>query len=196
MACLVARQGRGLQRYTSTGGRVVVGCIPYKFKFQCDKPIDQAVEVLVISSQKGHGMMFPKGGWESDESIHEAVCREALEEAGVQGHVESKLGNWNYTSRRCGLTYEGMMFPLNVTEELGQWPEMHARKRRWVSRIYDVALSNSFVPREMKEPTTDFLLILGETGDGGRSKSRVPACLDDRSAGQFGCAPQGASMFG
>ncbi|XP_020090038.1 nudix hydrolase 17, mitochondrial-like isoform X4 [Ananas comosus] len=169
MACLVARQGRGLQRYTSTGGRVVVGCIPYKFKFQCDKPIDQAVEVLVISSQKGHGMMFPKGGWESDESIHEAVCREALEEAGVQGHVESKLGNWNYTSRRCGLTYEGMMFPLNVTEELGQWPEMHARKRRWVTAA------------EARAGCQHVWMI--EALDSLVARLKVPACLDDRRAG-------------
>ncbi|OAY79288.1 Nudix hydrolase 17, mitochondrial [Ananas comosus] len=199
MACLVARQGRELQRYTSTGGRVVVGCIPYKFKFQCDKPIDQAVEVLVISSQKGHGMMFPKGGWESDESIHEAVCREALEEAGVQGHVEvsfvftlkhayisfslkgallikdccvvaqSKLGNWNYTSRRCGLTYEGMMFPLNVTEELGQWPEMHARKRRWVTAA------------EARAGCQHVWMI--EALDSLVARLKVPACLDDRRAG-------------
>ena len=78
MAVLVARQGRELQRYSQrTGGRIVVGCIPYRVR--CDGEL----EVLVITSQKGHGMMFPKGGWEEDESMDEAARREALEEAGV-----------------------------------------------------------------------------------------------------------------
>ena len=77
-AVLVARQGRELQRYSQrTGGRIVVGCIPYRVR--CDGEL----EVLVITSQKGHGMMFPKGGWEEDESMDEAARREALEEAGV-----------------------------------------------------------------------------------------------------------------
>jgi len=32
-AVMVARQGRELQRYSdSTGGRVVVGCIPYRLR--------------------------------------------------------------------------------------------------------------------------------------------------------------------
>ncbi|XP_072953738.1 nudix hydrolase 17, mitochondrial-like [Typha angustifolia] len=135
MVCLVARQGRELQRYTSGGGRLVVGCIPYKFRD--DKPFDidveETVEVLVITSQKGHGMMFPKGGWEIDENIDEAVLREALEEAGVQGDVEARLGNWRYRSRRYDQIYEGVMFPLNVTKELLQWPEMAVRKRKWVT---------------------------------------------------------------
>ncbi|KAJ6794454.1 nudix hydrolase 17, mitochondrial-like [Iris pallida] len=128
MACLVARQGRELQRYDGGGRRLVVGCIPYRLD-----TIDQAVEVLVISSQKGHGMMFPKGGWESDETITQAASREALEEAGVRGEVEDVLGKWEYKSRRYNTFYEGFMFPLHVTEELTNWPEMGARKRRWVS---------------------------------------------------------------
>ncbi|PKA61322.1 Nudix hydrolase 18, mitochondrial [Apostasia shenzhenica] len=132
---VVARQGRQLQRYTSCGRRLVVGCIPYKLNM--DDPstdeIDKAMQVLVISSQKGHGMMFPKGGWESDETIKQAASREALEEAGVHGHIESKLGRWMYKSNRNNVFYEGIMFPLNVTEELASWPEMEVRKRRWVT---------------------------------------------------------------
>lgn len=54
-----------------------------------DKNLEDASEVLVISAQrKGKGMLFPKGGWESDESIKEAALRESLEEAGVFGTVE------------------------------------------------------------------------------------------------------------
>ncbi|KAG2661346.1 hypothetical protein PVAP13_1KG500500 [Panicum virgatum] len=128
-AVLVARQGRELQRYSQrTGGRIVVGCIPYRVR--CDGEL----EVLVITSQKGHGMMFPKGGWEEDESMDEAARREALEEAGVLGDTEPVLGFWHYKSRRyVDQTYEGFMFPLRVADELHQWPEMASRKRTWVS---------------------------------------------------------------
>ncbi|XP_006647851.1 nudix hydrolase 21, chloroplastic [Oryza brachyantha] len=126
MAVLVARQGRELQRYTSSGGRIVVGCIPYRVR-------GGEMEVLVITSQKGHGMMFPKGGWELDESMDEAARREALEEAGVRGETEPSLGCWYYKSRRYDKTYEGFMFPLRVTDELHQWPEMASRKRTWAT---------------------------------------------------------------
>lgn len=90
MACLVARSGRELQRYDNLGRRQVVGCIPYRFKNCSDDSVGDELEVLVITSQKGQarGMMFPKGGWELDESVEEAASRESLEEAGVLGNVE------------------------------------------------------------------------------------------------------------
>ncbi|KAG0476418.1 hypothetical protein HPP92_013259 [Vanilla planifolia] len=135
MVCLVSRQGRELQRYSSrTGGRLVVGCIPYKFNINSPNiDLVQAMEVLVISSQKGYGMMFPKGGWESDETIRQAASREALEEAGVQGNLEQRLGKWKYASGAHSVINESVMFPLNVTQELVHWPEMGVRNRRWVS---------------------------------------------------------------
>lgn len=30
-------------------------------------------------------LIYLQGGWESDETVEEAACREALEEAGVRG---------------------------------------------------------------------------------------------------------------
>jgi len=131
-AMMVARQGRDLQRYSaSTGGRIVVGCIPYRVRDGGDG--EGELEVLVISSQKGHGMMFPKGGWELDESMDDAARREALEEAGVSGDMGKVLGCWHYQSRRYQTTYEGIMYPLRVTDELQQWPEMASRKRTWAT---------------------------------------------------------------
>ncbi|XP_023540937.1 nudix hydrolase 17, mitochondrial-like [Cucurbita pepo subsp. pepo] len=134
MACLVSRTGRELQRYNHMGFRQVVGCIPYRFKYSEDgMKIDNEYEVLVISSQKGQGLMFPKGGWELDESLEQAASRESLEEAGVLGQVESQLGKWRFISKSQGTYYEGYMFPLFVEEQLDLWPEKHVRERIWMS---------------------------------------------------------------
>ncbi|KAL9352644.1 hypothetical protein Peur_055324 [Populus x canadensis] len=138
MACLVARSGRELQRYDNLGRRQVVGCIPYRFKNCSDGSVGDELEVLVITSQKGQarGMMFPKGGWELDESVEEAASRESLEEAGVLGNVEDGLGKWNFLSKRHGTFYEGYMFPLLVTKQLDLWPEKNVRQRIWTAFVW------------------------------------------------------------
>lgn len=128
MVTLVARHGRHLQRYNNIGRRQVVGCIPYRVED------GKNLEVLVISSQrKGKGMLFPKGGWEKDESIADAAARETVEEAGVKGILEEELGQWNFTSGGNGVYYEGHMFPLCVEEQLDFWPEKDIRQRVWMS---------------------------------------------------------------
>lgn len=131
MVCVVSRTGRELQRYDQ-GRRLVVGCIPYRYKSGSDGSIKDELEVLVISSKKGQGMMFPKGGWETDESVEEAASRESLEEAGVLGKVGCELGQWSFMSKRYGTFYEGYMFPLLVKEQLDLWPEKDERQRIWM----------------------------------------------------------------
>jgi 8-oxo-dGTP pyrophosphatase MutT (NUDIX family) len=80
-----------------------------------------------------------QGGWETDETVEEAACREALEEAGVRGLLQGKLGSWDFKSKRQQGVFcpEGLcrahMFALAVTEQLDNWPEQHARHRQWVS---------------------------------------------------------------
>lgn len=78
-------------------------------------------------------MLFPKGGWEKDESKTEAALRETLEEAGVRGVVERQLGKWSFKSKTYDTFYDGYMFPLLVQEELDLWPEMDFRQRKWMS---------------------------------------------------------------
>ncbi|XP_042373187.1 nudix hydrolase 16, mitochondrial-like isoform X2 [Zingiber officinale] len=88
MCDLVARTGRHQQRYEA-GCRLVAGCIPFRYK-SCDISDDKhnmEVEVLMINSPSGPGLLFPKGGWENDETVEEAAVREALEEAGVKGDI-------------------------------------------------------------------------------------------------------------
>ncbi|CAL0323927.1 unnamed protein product [Lupinus luteus] len=152
MMCLVSpRTGRHLQRYDK-GCRQVVGCIPYRYKSNGTQ--DKEIEVLVISAQKGQGMQFPKGGWEIDESMEQAALRETIEEAGVVGNVESKLGKWVYKSKSQAIMHEGYMFPLLVNKQLDNWPEMNFRKRRWMT----VAGAKEICPHTWMKEALDVLV--------------------------------------
>ncbi|XVF09418.1 hypothetical protein REPUB_Repub07fG0091100 [Reevesia pubescens] len=134
------RTGRHLQRYDNRGFRLVVGCIPYRYrKTEEATSIDEVIEVLVINAQNGKGMLFPKGGWEKDETMEEAAIRETLEEAGVFGSIECKLGEWSYKSKRQSIFHEGHMFPMLVEREFDCWPEKNIRKRKWVCILLQYA---------------------------------------------------------
>ncbi|KAL8493787.1 hypothetical protein ACS0TY_024814 [Phlomoides rotata] len=85
MSELVARTGRQQQRYKD-GYRLIAGCIPFKYRIAEDG-CGKTVEVLMINSTSGPGLLFPKGGWENDETAEEAAEREAVEEAGVRGDL-------------------------------------------------------------------------------------------------------------
>ncbi|KAA8541396.1 hypothetical protein F0562_025359 [Nyssa sinensis] len=137
MVSTASRTGRELQRYDN-GCRQVVGCIPYKYRktnqlVSVGGTLVEELEVLLISSQKCEKMMFPKGGWETDEFIEEAAKRETIEEAGVDGVVGSKLGSWKFKSKSQGTFNEGHMFPLFVTDEFDIWPEKNVRQRKWMT---------------------------------------------------------------
>ncbi|KAM7252167.1 hypothetical protein ACFE04_024050 [Oxalis oulophora] len=146
MSSILARTGRHRQRYEDNF-RLVSGCIPYRvtndFKDSPDHDntdTENKMEVLMVSSPNRNDMVFPKGGWEDDETVVEAACREALEEAGVKGILrEIPLGVWEFRSKStmnlCSLEggCRGYMFALEVTEELDAWPEHENRDRKWLS---------------------------------------------------------------
>ncbi|XP_010249333.1 PREDICTED: nudix hydrolase 12, mitochondrial-like isoform X2 [Nelumbo nucifera] len=141
MSSVVARTGRQRQRYEDQL-RLVAGCIPYRIKDAEDQSCDlvNRLEVLMVSSPNRDDLVFPKGGWEDDETVGEAACREALEEAGVKGILdENQLGVWEFRSKSrqdsCCLAggCRGYMFALKITEELESWPEQAYRDRKWLT---------------------------------------------------------------
>ncbi|XP_072993112.1 nudix hydrolase 16, mitochondrial [Typha latifolia] len=140
MCDLVARTGRHQQRYEG-GCRLIAGCIPFRYRNRENSGDEKnkVVEVLMINSQSGPGLLFPKGGWENDETVEEAAVREAVEEAGVRGDITECLGFYYFKSKShqdefCpeGLC-KGAMFAMHVREELDSWPEQSTRQRSWLS---------------------------------------------------------------
>ncbi|XP_043692641.1 nudix hydrolase 16, mitochondrial-like isoform X2 [Telopea speciosissima] len=139
MSDLVARTGRHQQRYDA-GCRLVAGCIPFRCRDSdsSDAESEKIVEVLMINSTSGPGLLFPKGGWENDETVEEAAVREAFEEAGVRGELMDLLGNYHFRSKTLQDEFspEGLckaaMFALLVKEELKFWPEQSTRQRKWL----------------------------------------------------------------
>ncbi|PHT37017.1 Nudix hydrolase 16, mitochondrial [Capsicum baccatum] len=141
MSDLVARTGRHQQRYEE-GYRLIAGCIPFRFRDMEQNDGDTSekkVEVLMINSTSGPGLLFPKGGWENDETVKEAAVREAIEEAGVRGDLVHFLGFYAFKSKTLQDEFspEGLcrasMFALLVKEELDCWPEQSCRKRSWLT---------------------------------------------------------------
>ncbi|XP_073284937.1 nudix hydrolase 16, mitochondrial-like [Primulina huaijiensis] len=141
MSELVARTGRHQQRYED-GYRLIAGCIPFKYIYAENNGGDSSemiVEVLMINSTSGPGLLFPKGGWENDETAEEAAVREAVEEAGVRGDLMHYLGCYSFKSKTLQDDYspEGLcrasMYALYVEEELESWPEKSHRERSWLT---------------------------------------------------------------
>ena len=92
----------------------------------------------MVSNKHGDGMIFPKGGWETDETSEEAAARESMEEAGVRGDLEF-LGEFCFSSRKKGKEGKkgpqasciAQVYVMHVTEEMEVWPEQTTRHRSW-----------------------------------------------------------------
>ncbi|KZV57863.1 nudix hydrolase 16, mitochondrial-like [Dorcoceras hygrometricum] len=141
MSDLVARTGRHQQRYED-GYRLLAGCIPFKYRNigqNCGEASEKKVEVLMINSTSGPGLLFPKGGWETDETAEAAAIREAMEEAGVRGDLVHFLGYYAFKSKTVQeeCSPEGLckaaMYALHVNEVLESWPEKNLRERSWLT---------------------------------------------------------------
>ena len=66
----------------------------------------------------------------------DAAATEAFEEAGVTGKIlgERRLGSFSYVKRHLDgrdQTLQVVVFLLDVTETLEDWPERAERERRW-----------------------------------------------------------------
>jgi diphosphoinositol-polyphosphate diphosphatase len=143
--------GREKQRYDGDT-RLVAGCVPFRLKSSNssinDSELLASIEILMIKSRNRDDYIFPKGGWEVDESVEEAAQREAHEEGGVKGvnissfrlyssnlfrhagKIVAPLGIQDFLSPK-GKSIRLHSFLLHVTEEICDYLEVD-RERVWV----------------------------------------------------------------
>lgn len=116
-------------------------CVPFRFVDDARSP--SSAQVLLITSSGGNGWVFPKGGWELDETAESAARRETIEEGGVRGDLDpTVLGAYPYSNRKTSPTRKGCiahMYAMRVREELSVWPESHNRERCWVRSAHGIA---------------------------------------------------------
>ncbi|KAI5858462.1 NUDIX hydrolase domain-like protein [Tricharina praecox] len=136
-----ARVGRVKQRYGPDGSRLVAGVVAVS--------VDRRKVLVVESTNRQNHWVLPKGGYETDEARPEdAAAREAWEEAGITGRVTRALGEIRdprplnaVAPPKAGGQARTLyyFFEFHVEREEDRWPEMHKRKRRWMT--YEEALS-------------------------------------------------------
>ena len=99
--------------------------------------LDAPVSILLVTSRESKRWVIPKGNYGSSIAPHAAAAIEAEEEAGVRGAVcPTPLGSFRYRKRKgsgASLMADVEVFPLAVSEELGDWKEKAQRERRWFS---------------------------------------------------------------
>jgi len=101
------------------------------------------LEILLVTNTGQTKWIVPKGHRESFMEPHLSAAKEAWEEGGVTGHVESRaIGTWTYT--KSGLVRRVDVFPLIVVETHDLWPEMSHRRRRWLP--HRAAIDRASIP--------------------------------------------------
>ena len=103
----------------------------------------RTVEVLLVTGFRSGHWIIPKGDIDDGMTPHAAAEKEACEEAGVRGRIdETSIGTFHYRKENNGDSGEVVVdvYPLEVSEELAEWPEMKDRERRWVT-VADAAVA-------------------------------------------------------
>jgi len=98
---------------------------------------ESGLEVMLVSSLDSGRWIIPKG-WPMDGLTgYETAAREAFEEAGLIGNIDSQsIGEFHYRKRRKnGATWicRVEVFPLEVKQQRKKWPEKHDRVTKWFS---------------------------------------------------------------
>jgi histidinol-phosphate phosphatase family protein len=107
-----------------------------------------ALEVLLITNNRGRRWVLPKGLVEEHLSPAESAAAEAYEEAGIEGAVlPEPLGVYRY--RKWGGVCSVEVFPMAVERECEDWPEAGLRQRCWFSLGEARRILDSRVPRRL-----------------------------------------------
>ncbi|HEX5279704.1 MAG TPA: NUDIX hydrolase [Micropepsaceae bacterium] len=93
------------------------------------------LEILLITTRNTRRWIVPKGWPEAGRTAQQCAAQEAFEEAGVTGAVaEHPVGMFSYKKQlKSGqiVTCRIRIYPLEVNEIAGDWPEKSARETKW-----------------------------------------------------------------
>jgi 8-oxo-dGTP pyrophosphatase MutT (NUDIX family) len=88
------------------------------------------VDVCLVTSRGGGRWIIPKGNPIRGLAPHEVAAQEALEEAGLVGHVGKRcIGTFKFDRIRNGrdITCRVDVYALKVERQMQIWTEMHER---------------------------------------------------------------------
>lgn len=122
--------------------RIQAAAVPYR-----PSPFG-GYEILLVSCSRG-GWGLPKGGVKRNQTPAAAAVAECLEEGGILGQIEPRLGSFRY--RKRGKPNLVHVFPLRVKRVLARWEEEGDRHRIWVSLVE--------APRLLRRPEIERFLI-------------------------------------
>jgi 8-oxo-dGTP pyrophosphatase MutT (NUDIX family) len=110
-----------------------VAALPYDFGPDGD------LKVMLITSRRTRRWVIPKGNPIKGLKAHRAAEQEAFEEAGLVGVTASRpIGKFHYDKLKTDQTIadvEVMVFPMQVTAQVNDWPERRQRERRWLDPV-------------------------------------------------------------
>lgn len=89
-----------------------------------------AVDICLVTSRGGGRWIIPKGNPIRGLAPHEVAAREALEEAGLVGHVGKRcIGTFKFERIRNGRNTTCLVdvYALKVEKQMQTWTEMHER---------------------------------------------------------------------
>jgi 8-oxo-dGTP pyrophosphatase MutT (NUDIX family) len=88
--------------------------------------------VCLVTSSSGKRWIIPKGMIDPGHTAGEGALIEAWEEAGLLGVLRPEpIGSYLY--EKYGRLHHVVVFVLEVTEAVSDWPERNIRRREWVS---------------------------------------------------------------
>jgi 8-oxo-dGTP pyrophosphatase MutT (NUDIX family) len=128
------------------------GALPWRLT-KSSKP-----EVLLVTGRRSGRWMIPKGWPMIGKSLAAAAEREAFEEAGISGSIDSRpLGSFHSVKRNVfgDMDIEILVHPMSVEAELPDWPERGQRLRKWFPL-------NEAVEQVESEELRDLITALGK----------------------------------
>ena len=110
----------------TTPGLRQSGAMPYSV-------VEGRVVFLLITSRRTGRWIFPKGDIEPDMTPWDSAAQEALEEAGIEGEVETTvIGTYGGTlNDKLDTPVDVDIYPLRVTVQHQDWLERKQRHRHW-----------------------------------------------------------------